>query len=148
MSRQIVRIVVLLLLVAGMSGWWFTRASGGKTVGFRTEKVVLDDLRATISASGTLEPEDVVDVGAQVVGQIVSFGDDQTKKDKSDSQTSCQCPGQDQPDNVRTWRSHGNAWDFSFQLKNPLRESDRRRHGRRSEGDGRKRIFRFPDKIP
>ena len=30
----------------------------------------------TISATGTLEPEEVVDVTAQVSGQIVSFGDD------------------------------------------------------------------------
>jgi HlyD family secretion protein len=79
MSRKIIRIAVLLLLVAGVSGWWFTRASGGRTVAFRTENVVRDDLRATISASGTLEPEDVVDVGAQVVGQIIAFGQDEAK---------------------------------------------------------------------
>src|SRR5262249_18007875 len=34
------------------------------------------DLLATISATGTVEPEEVVDVGAQVAGQIVTFGED------------------------------------------------------------------------
>jgi HlyD family secretion protein len=34
------------------------------------------DLLATISATGTLEPEEVVDVGAQVQGQILEFGKD------------------------------------------------------------------------
>ncbi len=34
------------------------------------------DLPTTINATGTIEPEEVVDVGAQVAGEIVSFGDD------------------------------------------------------------------------
>ena len=34
------------------------------------------DLQATISATGTVEPEEVVDVGAQVAGRIVTFGKD------------------------------------------------------------------------
>ena len=34
------------------------------------------DVAATISASGTIEPEEVVDVGAQVAGLIKSFGTD------------------------------------------------------------------------
>src|SRR5262249_27415215 len=31
---------------------------------------------ATINATGTIEPEEVIDIGAQVAGQIISFGDD------------------------------------------------------------------------
>jgi HlyD family secretion protein len=34
------------------------------------------DLQATINATGTVEPEEVVDIGAQVAGRIVSFGKD------------------------------------------------------------------------
>jgi HlyD family secretion protein len=34
------------------------------------------DLAATISASGTIEPVEVVDVGAQVAGLIKAFGKD------------------------------------------------------------------------
>lgn len=67
---------MLLLLATGGGLWWLTHASGGRTVAFRTEEVVVGDLRATISASGTLEPEDVVDVGTQVAGQIAALGED------------------------------------------------------------------------
>ena len=34
------------------------------------------DVAATISASGTIEPSETVDVGAQVAGRITSFGTD------------------------------------------------------------------------
>src|SRR5262249_34899679 len=60
--------------------YWYLHASGG-TMAFRTEAARRGDLLATISATGTLEPEDVVDVGAQVAGQIKEFGrDPQTSK--------------------------------------------------------------------
>src|SRR5581483_9910180 len=41
---------------------------------FVTEPIKRGDLLATFSATGTVEPEDVVDVGAQVAGQIKEFG--------------------------------------------------------------------------
>jgi HlyD family secretion protein len=47
---------------------------------FRTVPVTRGDLRATISATGTVEPEEVVDVGAQVAGKIVAFGKDKNGK--------------------------------------------------------------------
>ncbi|MDD3581653.1 MAG: efflux RND transporter periplasmic adaptor subunit [Desulfobacca sp.] len=43
---------------------------------FLTVKVGQGDLRAVISATGTVEPEEVIDVGAQVAGKIVAFGQD------------------------------------------------------------------------
>lgn len=43
---------------------------------FRTAEVQRGDLRATISATGTIEPQEVVDVGAQVAGMIKEFGSD------------------------------------------------------------------------
>ena len=48
----------------------------GKSVGFKTVQVKRGDLQAVISATGTVEPEEVVDIGAQVAGRIVSFGKD------------------------------------------------------------------------
>jgi HlyD family secretion protein len=42
----------------------------------RTAVVKRGDVTATISASGTIEPEEVVDVGAQAAGLIKSFGTD------------------------------------------------------------------------
>lgn len=43
---------------------------------FRTAEVRRGDLLSAISATGTLEPEEVVDVGAQVMGSILEFGRD------------------------------------------------------------------------
>src|SRR5437588_494189 len=76
MKRVLIALVTLTLLLAGGLGWWYTHAAGRKGTTFRTAPVSRGNLRATISASGTLEPEDIVDVGAQVVGQIIALGDD------------------------------------------------------------------------
>jgi HlyD family secretion protein len=46
----------------------------------RTALVQRRDLMATISATGTVEPEEVVDIGAQVAGQINMFGKDKNGK--------------------------------------------------------------------
>ena len=46
----------------------------------RMASVQRRDLVATISATGTVEPEEVVDVGAQVAGQISAFGKDKNGK--------------------------------------------------------------------
>lgn len=45
-------------------------------VAFRAASVKRGNLVVTVSATGTLEPEEVVDVGAQVVGRIEEFGSD------------------------------------------------------------------------
>lgn len=73
---------VLLLLVLGAAAWGGVRLYsdyGNKQApSFRTAAVKMGDLMATIGATGTLEPDEVVDVGAQVAGQIISFGNDTT----------------------------------------------------------------------
>ncbi|MCX8043752.1 MAG: efflux RND transporter periplasmic adaptor subunit [Desulfobacterota bacterium] len=55
--------------------------SGDKPSPFVTATVKRGDLIATISATGTVEPEDVIDVGAQVAGRIISFGKDKNGKE-------------------------------------------------------------------
>jgi len=71
--------LVLLGLVTGAGGWyWYAHSK--PTVGYRTEPVKHGDLLATISATGTVEPEEVVDVGAQVAGIIMTFGQDANGK--------------------------------------------------------------------
>ena len=52
-------------------------------VSYRTTPVLRGDLLATINATGTLEPEDVVDVGAQVGGKIERFGPDPRDPNKA-----------------------------------------------------------------
>jgi HlyD family secretion protein len=71
----IVGIVFVVVAVSGF-GVWYVYGSGRSDPGFRTEEVKRGDLLATISASGTVEPVDIVDVGAQVTGQVIAYGED------------------------------------------------------------------------
>ena len=67
--------VVITALAAGAAVWgWHSR--NHSSFSFRTAVVKRGDVAASISASGTVEPEGVVDVGAQVAGLIKSFGTD------------------------------------------------------------------------
>jgi HlyD family secretion protein len=69
----------ILVLVAGWGAWqWRAHAAHKPT--FREIAVKRGDLFITITATGTLEPEEVVDVGAQVAGQINVFGKDKNGK--------------------------------------------------------------------
>jgi HlyD family secretion protein len=68
-------IVLLLLAVVGAGGAWYLGQGDART-SFRTVQVERGDLLATISSTGTIEPEEVIDIGAQVAGQIISFGED------------------------------------------------------------------------
>jgi HlyD family secretion protein len=65
----------LAVLVAGAGAWYWYAAARAVTT-YRTVPVERGNLVATIAASGTIEPEEVVDIGAQVAGQIKSFGKD------------------------------------------------------------------------
>ena len=74
MKKIIIIALLALSAVAGFGGWYYSADKHGTT--FRTTKVARGDLQATISATGTIEPEEVVDVGAQVNGPIIGFGAD------------------------------------------------------------------------
>jgi HlyD family secretion protein len=71
MALMALPVVLVLFLV-----FWFWQRNHDDGGGFRTVQVKRGDLQATISATGTVEPEEVVDIGAQVAGRIVSFGKD------------------------------------------------------------------------
>jgi HlyD family secretion protein len=72
------KLLVLLgvLWGGGACGVWYWADRGSQRVSYRTVSLTRGDLRFTINATGTLEPEEVVDVGAQVAGLIESFGSD------------------------------------------------------------------------
>jgi HlyD family secretion protein len=76
MRRIIILVAVLAVFAAGGFGFWYSRVSASPPGPYRTEEAKRGDLLATFSATGTLEPEDIVDVGAQVAGQIKEFGID------------------------------------------------------------------------
>jgi len=74
-DRRILVIMVVAVVAALALTAYLLRGSG-KSAGFKAVQVKRGDLQATISATGTVEPEEVVDIGAQVAGRIVSFGKD------------------------------------------------------------------------
>lgn len=77
MLRKLVLLVVFLGLLGGGSlmAWSWLQGNQQGPV-YRTERVTRGALVAKIAATGTIEPEEVIDVGAQVAGQIKSFGRD------------------------------------------------------------------------
>src|SRR5207247_8952734 len=71
-------IVIVAVVLAGGAGAWWWRARSDSQLSFRTALVKRGDLVATINATGTIEPVEVVDVGAQVAGLIKAFGKDKS----------------------------------------------------------------------
>jgi HlyD family secretion protein len=74
--KRIWLILVGLLVLGGAAfgAWkWFARG-GDAAAQFRTAEVQTRDIVVTTPATGTIVPEDTIDVGAQVNGLIASFG--------------------------------------------------------------------------
>jgi HlyD family secretion protein len=71
-------IILILLGAAGAGGvvLYARYYRNDSAPAFRTAEVTRGDLLVTISATGTVQPEEVVDVGAQVLGRIISIGPD------------------------------------------------------------------------
>ena len=70
---------IWLLAIAAIGGGaflFYQRATAAPERSYRTAPVKRGSLVASISATGTVEPEEVVDIGAQVAGRINSFGTD------------------------------------------------------------------------
>ncbi len=75
------KILVAVLVLAALASAAFAVRSmlaedPRAAVRFVSEKAVRADVVSTIAASGTLEPDELVDVGSQVSGKIVAFGTD------------------------------------------------------------------------
>ncbi len=78
--KKIFKILLLLIIAAAavlatVAGYQ-KYVSPPRAIEFKTEPVARGSLMNTISASGTVEPEELVSVGAQVSGKIMSFGKD------------------------------------------------------------------------
>jgi HlyD family secretion protein len=76
--RKIIVVVVAVILLGGIGygAYWYTHRAAESVAKFRTSAVVRGDIVSTVSATGTIEPIETVDVGAQVAGTIISFGTD------------------------------------------------------------------------
>jgi HlyD family secretion protein len=69
-------LLMVLLWGAGAYGIWYWTDQRTQRVSYRTVTIKRGDIGSTINTTGTIEPEEVVDVGAQVAGRIESFGSD------------------------------------------------------------------------
>jgi len=71
--------IPLVLLLAGAGAWWLWTARADTKPVLRTQIVTLGAVEDSVSAVGTLQPLNYVDVGTQVSGQLktilVDFGD-------------------------------------------------------------------------
>ena len=77
--KKIFALLFLLLLGGGI--WWFWLKPRAETdaepkVAYKSAPVTVGKIVRTIRSTGTIEPEDLIDVGAQITGQIMAFGTD------------------------------------------------------------------------
>jgi HlyD family secretion protein len=70
------RFLVLVIAVGlvGVGGAWLMGRGNEGPASYRTAKVTRGDVLSTISSSGVVQAEEVVDVGARVNGEIAEFG--------------------------------------------------------------------------
>jgi HlyD family secretion protein len=69
-------LLMVLLWGAGAYGLWYVSDTRTQRVSYRIVTIKRGDIGSTINTTGTIEPEEVVDVGAQLAGRIESFATD------------------------------------------------------------------------
>jgi HlyD family secretion protein len=77
-EKRIILVAILILIVGLVTFWWQAHANSKSS--FVTAAIKRGTVTSTIAAAGTIEPVEVVDVGAQVAGQISAFGGDKSGK--------------------------------------------------------------------
>ncbi len=75
MTLRLAGILFGIAAVAGGVAYYATFLQAAAPPNFRTAVVKRGELRIQIEANGTLEPQEVIDVGAQVMGRIQEFGE-------------------------------------------------------------------------
>ena len=74
--KKLVCMMVFLALAGGGAAWWWMRPKAAQQVAYKTRQVTQGRVTQTIRSTGTIEPEDLIDIGAQITGQIMAFGKD------------------------------------------------------------------------
>jgi HlyD family secretion protein len=78
--RVVLIILIIVALAAGGAAYYTSHATANSATVFRVAPIEQGDICYTISATGTVEPEDLIDVGTQVAGLITKFGTDSQGK--------------------------------------------------------------------
>lgn len=78
MIKRLIKIIIILAVAAFAMSAWMYYSSNHRVdkVRFATTTVTRGDFVNKVQATGTLEPQELVDVGAQVTGEIKEFGTD------------------------------------------------------------------------
>jgi HlyD family secretion protein len=82
--RKWLAVLLVLAAVGGGVGFWYLNSRNGQRFSFRRAAVERGPFLASIAATGIIQPEEVIDVGAQVVGRIDRFGQDPRSKSAQD----------------------------------------------------------------
>jgi len=76
-------VLLAIAVIAGFALWSWLGAGGGPAIGYVTENATRGQLTVTVTATGTLQPVNQVDVGSEISGTIrtvqVDFNDRVTK---------------------------------------------------------------------
>ena len=75
--KKVLSCVLVLLVAAVGAAYYFLRPqASASTIAYKTAEMTVGQVTQTIRATGTIEPEDLIDIGAQITGQIMAFGID------------------------------------------------------------------------
>ena len=78
--KTIITAIFAVALIAGGITYFYFYGGNDSNQPYRTAQIQRGNVILSINATGTVEPEEVVDIGAQIAGQIVSFGKDKNGK--------------------------------------------------------------------
>ena len=73
--KGFIKLIIVIAVLGGIA-WEQWKGNEAIQVDYQTEPLEKGDLMITIDATGVTEPDELVDVGAQVSGIIMEFGKD------------------------------------------------------------------------
>ncbi|MBN1395077.1 MAG: efflux RND transporter periplasmic adaptor subunit [Pirellulales bacterium] len=74
--RTAIALILIVSIAAGGAAYYVKHSGNDDAASFRTVPIQRGDLMRTIRASGTMQAEELVDVGSQITGKILNFGPD------------------------------------------------------------------------
>jgi HlyD family secretion protein len=74
--KKIIFLLAAIVLAVGGGAYYKLNYAADPQSKFLTAELKSGDITSSISATGTVQPEEVIDVGSQVTGKIVEFGRD------------------------------------------------------------------------